>query len=111
MPKRKKVDVVDDDPEEEVQSKSQKLEEEVINADEYVASDAEADADFADLDLGDENGVPEMGIIEEITLKNFMCHSHLSMKFGQNVNFIVGPNGSNNNHYIFNHDKVEKVLF
>nr|XP_034965920.1 structural maintenance of chromosomes protein 6 [Zootoca vivipara]XP_034965921.1 structural maintenance of chromosomes protein 6 [Zootoca vivipara]XP_034965922.1 structural maintenance of chromosomes protein 6 [Zootoca vivipara]XP_034965923.1 structural maintenance of chromosomes protein 6 [Zootoca vivipara]XP_034965924.1 structural maintenance of chromosomes protein 6 [Zootoca vivipara]XP_034965925.1 structural maintenance of chromosomes protein 6 [Zootoca vivipara] len=37
----------------------------------------------------------EVGIIESIQLKNFMCHSMLGpFKFGPNVNFIVGNNGS-----------------
>uniref|UniRef100_T1J0A2 Structural maintenance of chromosomes protein 6 n=1 Tax=Strigamia maritima TaxID=126957 RepID=T1J0A2_STRMM len=36
----------------------------------------------------------EVGIIEEIKLKNFMCHTRLDFKFGSNVNFIVGRNGS-----------------
>lgn len=35
------------------------------------------------------------GIIESITLKNFMCHSYLGpFTFGPNVNFVVGNNGS-----------------
>ncbi|KAL7836398.1 hypothetical protein AOLI_G00276820 [Acnodon oligacanthus] len=37
----------------------------------------------------------EVGIIEKIFLKNFMCHSLLGpFTFGSNVNFIVGNNGS-----------------
>uniref|UniRef100_A0A673B0C9 Structural maintenance of chromosomes protein 6 n=1 Tax=Sphaeramia orbicularis TaxID=375764 RepID=A0A673B0C9_9TELE len=37
----------------------------------------------------------DAGIVESITLKNFMCHSHLGpFTFGPNVNFIVGNNGS-----------------
>ncbi|XP_078678756.1 structural maintenance of chromosomes protein 6-like [Branchiostoma floridae x Branchiostoma belcheri] len=36
----------------------------------------------------------EYGIIEAISLKNFMCHSRLEFKFGPNVNFVVGKNGS-----------------
>lgn len=37
----------------------------------------------------------DAGIVERITLKNFMCHSHLGpFTFGPNVNFIVGNNGS-----------------
>lgn len=37
----------------------------------------------------------DAGIVESITLKNFMCHSHLGpFTFGSNVNFIVGNNGS-----------------
>ncbi|KAJ3607116.1 hypothetical protein NHX12_026630 [Muraenolepis orangiensis] len=37
----------------------------------------------------------EGGLVESITLKNFMCHSLLGpFTFGSNVNFVVGNNGS-----------------
>ncbi|NXA78790.1 SMC6 protein, partial [Thryothorus ludovicianus] len=37
----------------------------------------------------------EVGIIESIQLKNFMCHSNLGpFQFGSNLNFVVGANGS-----------------
>ncbi|XP_078797384.1 structural maintenance of chromosomes protein 6 isoform X1 [Oryzias latipes] len=37
----------------------------------------------------------DIGLIESITLKNFMCHRSLGpFQFGPNVNFIVGNNGS-----------------
>ncbi|XP_063079288.1 structural maintenance of chromosomes protein 6-like [Engraulis encrasicolus] len=40
-------------------------------------------------------GSGDVGIIEAITLKNFMCHAHLGpFTFGPNVNFVVGNNGS-----------------
>ncbi|XP_072293423.1 structural maintenance of chromosomes protein 6 [Eucyclogobius newberryi] len=39
--------------------------------------------------------VSDAGIVESITLKNFMCHSLLGpFSFGSNVNFMVGNNGS-----------------
>ncbi|CAN9510891.1 unnamed protein product [Ophioblennius macclurei] len=39
--------------------------------------------------------VSDAGIVESITLKNFMCHSLLGpFAFGPNVNFVVGNNGS-----------------
>uniref|UniRef100_A0AAY4BGW6 Structural maintenance of chromosomes protein 6 n=1 Tax=Denticeps clupeoides TaxID=299321 RepID=A0AAY4BGW6_9TELE len=42
---------------------------------------------------GDVSG--EVGIIEKISLKNFMCHALLGpFAFGDNVNFVVGNNGS-----------------
>ncbi|XP_076803327.1 structural maintenance of chromosomes protein 6-like [Clavelina lepadiformis] len=34
------------------------------------------------------------GIIESISLRNFMCHTRLTMRFSSSVNFIVGHNGS-----------------
>ncbi|XP_014665142.1 PREDICTED: structural maintenance of chromosomes protein 6-like [Priapulus caudatus] len=36
----------------------------------------------------------ESGIIEGVSLKNFMCHNDLSFNFGPNVNFVIGRNGS-----------------
>nr|XP_057912174.1 structural maintenance of chromosomes protein 6-like [Doryrhamphus excisus]XP_057912175.1 structural maintenance of chromosomes protein 6-like [Doryrhamphus excisus]XP_057912176.1 structural maintenance of chromosomes protein 6-like [Doryrhamphus excisus] len=39
--------------------------------------------------------VSDAGIVESITLKNFMCHALLGpFTFGPNVNFVVGSNGS-----------------
>ncbi|GJQ78528.1 hypothetical protein Trydic_g11642 [Trypoxylus dichotomus] len=34
------------------------------------------------------------GTITRITLKNFMCHSHLEVNLRNNINFIIGRNGS-----------------
>lgn len=34
------------------------------------------------------------GKIEHVTLVNFLCHRHLHVPFGPNVNFIIGRNGS-----------------
>ncbi|XP_069584225.1 structural maintenance of chromosomes protein 6 isoform X2 [Ranitomeya imitator] len=42
-----------------------------------------------------QSSTAEVGIIESISLKNFMCHAMLGpFQFGPNVNFIVGNNGS-----------------
>ncbi|KFW88443.1 Structural maintenance of chromosomes protein 6, partial [Phalacrocorax carbo] len=39
--------------------------------------------------------VGDVGVIESIQLKNFMCHSMLGpFQFGSNLNFVVGNNGS-----------------
>lgn len=44
--------------------------------------------------------VADVGIVESITLKNFMCHSLLGpFTFGSNVNFVVGSNGSECGHF------------
>ncbi|RDD35922.1 Structural maintenance of chromosomes protein 6A, partial [Trichoplax sp. H2] len=34
------------------------------------------------------------GIILQIQLINFMCHSNLTVTLGENVNFVIGRNGS-----------------
>jgi chromosome segregation ATPase len=40
-------------------------------------------------------GAPaDNGIIEEVSCTNFMCHSHLTIKLGPLINFIIGHNGS-----------------
>ncbi|KAF2849389.1 dna repair protein-like protein rad18 [Plenodomus tracheiphilus IPT5] len=36
----------------------------------------------------------DSGIIEEIQCVNFMCHEHLTVPLGPNINFIIGHNGS-----------------
>lgn len=36
----------------------------------------------------------DVGILEKITLVNFMCHKRFDIQFGPNVNFILGKNGS-----------------
>ncbi|XP_075940326.1 structural maintenance of chromosomes protein 6 [Anarhichas minor] len=67
------------------------------------AAAAEEDVEDEDVDQEDplQNGqgagevVSDAGIVESITLKNFMCHSLLGpFTFGSNVNFVVGNNGS-----------------
>ncbi|KAM9273951.1 structural maintenance of chromosomes protein 6 isoform 2-T3 [Cariama cristata] len=53
-------------------------------------SHSSADSNFSLLST-----VGEVGIIESIQLKNFMCHSMLGpFQFGSNLNFVVGNNGS-----------------
>ncbi|XP_071404409.1 structural maintenance of chromosomes protein 6 [Pithys albifrons albifrons] len=49
----------------------------------------------ADSGASSQLSASEVGIIESIQLKNFMCHSNLGpFQFGSNINFIVGSNGS-----------------
>ncbi|KAL2098864.1 hypothetical protein ACEWY4_005344 [Coilia grayii] len=55
----------------------------------FKDEDSLEDHPFSTSSLGD------IGVIESITLKNFMCHQNLGpFQFGPNVNFIVGNNGS-----------------
>ena len=42
----------------------------------------------------EENHAFENGIIEQVTMVNFMCHEHLTIKIGPLINFIIGHNGS-----------------
>ncbi|ELU03571.1 hypothetical protein CAPTEDRAFT_218959 [Capitella teleta] len=54
-----------------------------------------SESDDESVNLSQISQVPaEIGIIEKITLKNFMCHEQLTQSFGPNVNFIIGRNGS-----------------
>ncbi|KAK2856221.1 hypothetical protein Q5P01_004956 [Channa striata] len=61
-------------------------------------SDASVDGGPEDPLLNEQfagDSVSDAGIVERITLKNFMCHSLLGpFDFGPNVNFVVGNNGS-----------------
>ncbi|KAH8661386.1 hypothetical protein BGZ60DRAFT_491271 [Tricladium varicosporioides] len=43
--------------------------------------------------VGD-NHAADNAIIQEITCYNFMCHTHLNVKLGPLINFVVGMNGS-----------------
>ena len=36
----------------------------------------------------------EVGIIDKVSLVNFMCHRKLDVSLNPNVNFILGRNGS-----------------
>ncbi|NXX90800.1 SMC6 protein, partial [Centropus bengalensis] len=54
------------------------------------SSQSSTDGSFSSLST-----VGEVGIIESVQLKNFMCHSMLGpFEFGPNINFVVGNNGS-----------------
>lgn len=57
--------------------------------------DDEQEARTSYVNGGSKSSTAEVGIIESISLKNFMCHAMLGpFKFGPNVNFVVGNNGS-----------------
>lgn len=60
------------------------------------AGDEDDDDGVEDIHLSKKQKKDESdaGIIERIVLENFMCHKHLDVAFGNNINFIVGVNGS-----------------
>ncbi len=41
-----------------------------------------------------ENNFKHCGTIESIEMINFMCHRHLKIDLKENINFIIGNNGS-----------------
>ncbi|XP_062860164.1 structural maintenance of chromosomes protein 6-like isoform X2 [Trichomycterus rosablanca] len=83
MSKRKKADAVEV-PHKRVKSlQAESLEEEICTIQDSSSHHTS------------HNASGEVGIIESIFLKNFMCHSLLGpFTFGPNVNFVVGNNGS-----------------
>ncbi|XP_069820641.1 structural maintenance of chromosomes protein 6-like [Dendropsophus ebraccatus] len=55
----------------------------------------EQDTSTSFINGGSQSDTAEVGIIESIYLKNFMCHGMLGpFNFGPNINFVVGNNGS-----------------
>ncbi|NXG48593.1 SMC6 protein, partial [Psilopogon haemacephalus] len=62
------------------------------HSDESNEEESQTSADSGVVSL---SAAGEVGIIESIQLKNFMCHSMLGpFQFGSNLNFVVGNNGS-----------------
>ncbi|KAF6754824.1 P-loop containing nucleoside triphosphate hydrolase protein [Ephemerocybe angulata] len=50
----------------------------------------------ASIESGKKNvkGIAEYGILQAIEVEQFMCHQRLNFKFGEQINFIIGHNGS-----------------
>ncbi|KAF2073495.1 hypothetical protein CYY_005204 [Polysphondylium violaceum] len=71
--------------------KKQEEEEEEEMDEEEEEKDEEEDNSYQNIPQREE---PESGIIELISLENFMCHRRFEIKLGNNVNFISGENGS-----------------
>ncbi|KAG8453462.1 hypothetical protein GDO86_000188, partial [Hymenochirus boettgeri] len=73
------------------QSKRQKK----ANNKSHNEMDYESFVDSSQNGSSSQSSTGDVGIIESISLKNFMCHSMLGpFHFGPNVNFIIGNNGS-----------------
>mmetsp|Transcript_19681 Transcript_19681/g.29891 ORF Transcript_19681/g.29891 Transcript_19681/m.29891 type:complete len:1263 (-) Transcript_19681:430-4218(-) len=118
-PKRRKDDEDDDDDEEDEGEEDDDEEEKKVKKkgapaskkarkdddtfEEDDESESEDEGDRAEariknrLALGGElkkSSASSAGIIEEISMENFMCHKRLSIKFCRRINFISGANGS-----------------
>ncbi|KAI5970780.1 smc6 [Candida margitis] len=60
-------------------------------------SESEGESDDSDTEEfpGDDGISPaKAGIIEHLSLKNFMCHDSFELSLGPQINFIIGRNGS-----------------
>lgn len=78
--------------EEEEDSEVEDMEEEDGEVDESGDEEGNAMAPPSKKHKGNEEA--DVGIVEKITLENFMNHKHLELTFGPKINFIVGVNGS-----------------
>ena len=67
---------------------------EVSNGSKKSALNNVHDDDDPDSDHDKNIHKAESGIILEVYVENFMCHAKFTVKFGKNVNFISGQNGS-----------------
>ncbi|SCZ98849.1 BZ3500_MvSof-1268-A1-R1_Chr7-1g09293 [Microbotryum saponariae] len=47
-----------------------------------------------EVQAGDFGDTAQSGIIEQVDLYQFMCHTYITIKFGPQMNFLVGHNGS-----------------
>lgn len=78
--------------EEEIEEKesSDESEESEEESDSQDSEDSESESESE----SESSSPAEAGIIEKITLKNFMCHSSFELDLGPQLNFIIGKNGS-----------------
>ncbi|WVO18160.1 hypothetical protein L204_105863 [Cryptococcus depauperatus] len=90
---------------------SSELESNSSNDDEKEADDDSEDMDGEEQQFDDEEllaaytrskkdqkgyvgSTSKAGVIKSISLRDFMCHRHLTVNFGPRMNFVVGHNGS-----------------
>ncbi|XP_060083255.1 structural maintenance of chromosomes protein 6-like [Ylistrum balloti] len=74
---------------EKIPRKRQIIESDDDEMDQSQDMDLTSRADF-DKSLGE----ADIGIVEKVNLRNFMCHQRLDISLGPHVNFIMGRNGS-----------------
>ncbi|KAK0545371.1 Structural maintenance of chromosomes protein 6 [Tilletia horrida] len=92
-PNGEQVNGHDEIPEDDVDAFEQD-EEEVDELNEQSEAEHEAMAEEYRTQKDGRDGPAESGVIDRVDLKNFMCHKHLTMKLGQQLNFVIGHNGS-----------------
>jgi structural maintenance of chromosomes protein 6 len=84
--KRAKVDSPASDPTTDAEQ-----DEDSDDNDDNLSNESDSEGDV-DVHIPREKS--ESGIILSIEARNFMCHRHLKINFGRNINFINGSNGS-----------------
>ena len=57
----------------------------------YEDENDQENTQIGDVNMPDQ---AEVGIVEKVSLSNFMCHTRLEVSLGSNVNFVIGRNGS-----------------
>ncbi|UZJ52289.1 hypothetical protein CBS101457_001609 [Exobasidium rhododendri] len=71
------------------------IEDEEMMGDEVDELVDEEDQSIYDMSRSNGGGMEaEMGVIEKISLTNFMCHDRLEVRLGSKLNFVIGHNGS-----------------
>ncbi|KAG2733422.1 hypothetical protein G9P44_002947 [Scheffersomyces stipitis] len=65
---------------------------------EEESSDSDSESESSSSDSDDDEitdaSPAKAGVIERISLKNFMCHDSFELELGPQINFIIGRNGS-----------------
>jgi chromosome segregation ATPase len=70
---------------------SQRDGDEEVSGEDFFSGESESEGQESD----DEDESPaSAGVIEKISLKNFMCHDFFELTLGPQINFIIGRNGS-----------------
>lgn len=84
----------DDDADEEDDDDEEKEEDAGAVLRRIERNAATAKKSLAAVKAGRQQKQVEAGIVKRLVVENFMCHQHLAINFGRNINFIHGENGS-----------------